>query len=89
MPTNNQRGGKYKLVFRPAEYYGPIAKQVAHLPEHERPLITFKNNTLNRCYKLVQKYKLAWAGIYDQEAPPNSPPVAVYTAENEWNNPIM
>lgn len=84
---NKQRGGKYKLVFRPAEYTGPMAEKVKGIPEQERPLITFKNNSLNRCYTLVKKYKFVWAGIYDQTKPPNSPPEAVYTAENEWNNP--
>ena len=86
---NKQRGGKYKLVFRPAEYTGPMAEKVKHLPEHERPLITFKNNSLNRCYALVKKYRMVWAGIYRQDAPHNTLPVAVYTAENEWNNPTI
>ena len=85
----HQRGGTYKLVFRPAEYTGPMAQKVMHLPEHERPLITFRNNSLNRCYVLVKRYKMVWAGIYDQHAPSNTPPVAVYTAENEWNNPTV
>ena len=85
---SKQRGGKYKLVFRPSEYYGPIAEQVKHLPEHEKPLITFHNNSLQRCYKLVQKYKVVWAGIYKEGAPANTPAVAIYTAENEWNNRV-
>ena len=85
---SKQRGGKYKLVFRPAEYYGPIAEQVKNLPEHEKPLITFHNNSLQRCYKLVEKYKVVWAGIYKEDGRANAPAVAIYTAENEWNNRV-
>jgi hypothetical protein len=87
-PTKKSRGGKYKLVFKPAEYTGTL-RHFNSYPDDEKPLLTFKNNSLRRCYILVEKFNMVLAHIYDQEAPANTPPVAVYTAQNQWNNPTI
>lgn len=84
-----KRENPYKLVFRPEEYFGGMAAQVAHLADHEKPLLTRYMHSLRRCYQYVGKNKILWAAIYDRRKPHNSPPEAVYTADNEWNNSVM
>lgn len=83
-----KRGGHYKLVFKPANYTGNMAR-FNHAADDDKPLITWKNiASLQRCYRLVEQYDFLLADIYDTRQPRNSPPVARYTAAKAWNNPV-
>lgn len=84
---SKRRGGNYKLVFKPEEYTGKLS----HWNEdwENGPLVTWKNNTLRRCYQLINNRKVVavWAAIYKMEQH-DEQPIAVYTTDNEWNNDV-
>ena len=72
----------FMLSFRPKEYTGNMAAQVAHLSEDEKPLCRFKINKPSRGYYLVKKYRPLWARIYDRRDP--SVTIDEYSHQRGW-----
>ncbi|WP_282776756.1 hypothetical protein [Phaeodactylibacter xiamenensis] len=81
--SKKQRKPKHFLFcFRPKEYTGAQAAQVAHLPENERPLLRFPMEKAERGYILARRYSPLWAAIIDKRD--KSAYVDEYSHERGW-----
>ena len=83
MSENELRCYKLAVVFD--DNWHQKTSSVQDRPSDKPPLTYFKDNTLKRCYFLIEKWKsnVNWARIYHQK---ENRTIATYTSRNGWNN---
>lgn len=86
---------KYKVAVRFINNYGAKESTVSGRDsEHEAGLNYRMCTTFNRARTLVNRIygadssspKICYAAIYLRKAPAGTPPVAIWTPQNQWNN---
>ena len=95
-PRPSRQPDRYKVAVVFINDFSTKATTVPNRAPEQNPLHYRRCNTFARARMLVnQKYgaastspKISLAIIYALEKPANSPPVAVWTIENEWNNDV-